>query len=126
MSTQTNTEIKLSAGTSNVAYQVDIPPGETGLKDSILLTSIAGQGNYSSSTYYNAKSIWDFILYDYANNPLLGLQYVGLTFTILIIIYALVSKLKGHFMAEQANTIILHMLNFIQVVYLFKFTQMHT
>ena len=60
------------------------------------------------------------------NDPLPGLQYVGLVFTILIIIYSLFSKIKGHFIAEESNTFILHMLNFIQVVYLFKFTHLHS
>jgi hypothetical protein len=68
------------------------------MKDSILLTSV--DGNFNSSTYYNPKSIWSFILYDYRTNPLMGLQYVGLSFTILILIYSLVSKIKGHFIAE--------------------------
>ena len=61
------------------------------------MTSVSG--NSSSSTFYNSKSVWDFILYDYVNNPLLGLQYIGLTFTIAIIIYSLVTKFKGHFLA---------------------------
>lgn len=107
---KTNTKTKLSAtkivttqadmqrltATTDVAYSVAIPEG-TNLKDSMLLTSVNGAHN--SSTYYNAKSVWDFILYDYVNDPLQGLKYVGLSFTILISIYAIVSKLKGHFLA---------------------------
>jgi len=133
----TKTKIKLSAvkvqstqatslqaaTSSDVLYSVQLPEG-TDLKDTMLLTSVAG--NVNSSTYYNSRSIWDFIYYDYISDPLAGLQYVGLIFTILISVYAIVSKQKGHFLAEQANTIILHMLNFIQVVYLFKFTRLHT
>ena len=67
----------------------------------------------------------EFLFYDYRTDPLKGLQYVGLVFTILITIFSIFTKSKGHFIAEEANTIILHMLNFIQVVYLFKFTNVH-
>jgi hypothetical protein len=68
------------------------------MRDNILITAI--DNNFNSSTYYNTKSISSFILYDYTTHPLMGLQYVGLSFTILILIYALISKLKGHFIAE--------------------------
>lgn len=50
---------------------------------------------------------------------------MGLAFTILIILFSIFTKVKGHFIAEEANTLILHMLNFIQVVYLFKYTHVH-
>lgn len=68
------------------------------MKNSILLTSING-GN-KSTAFFNSRSIWDFIFYDYVNNPLKGLQYVGFAFGILITIYSIFSKIKGHFIAE--------------------------
>lgn len=119
--TQSN-KVKQST-TNNVTYNINIPEGVS-MKDSILYTSVRGSSN--SSDFFNSKSVFDFIFYDYVTDPLKGLQYVGLSFTILIIIFCIITKLKGHFIAEQANTIILHMLNFIQVVYLFKYTQLHT
>lgn len=117
----TNSNPLSSTSSTDLTYSVELPAGYD-LKDSMLLTSVSNNPN--SSTYYNSKSMWNFILYDYVNDPLLGLQYVGLVFTILIIIYSLITKIKGHFIAEEANTIILHMLNFIQVVYLFKYTRL--
>lgn len=119
--TQSN-KVKQSS-TNNVTYNVNIPDGVS-MKNSILYTSVRGSSN--SSDFFNSKSMFDFIFYDYVTDPLKGLQYVGLSFTILIIIFSIITKLKGHFIAEQANTIILHMLNFIQAVYLFKYTQLHT
>jgi hypothetical protein len=77
---------------------VSLPSDGASIRDSILITAV--DNNFNSSTYYNTKSIWTFIIYDYTTNPLMGLQYVGLSFTILILIYALISKLKGHFIAE--------------------------
>lgn len=62
------------------------------------MTSVGSNSN--SSTYYNGKSMRDFIFYDYTTDPLLGLQYVGLVFTVLIAIYSLITKIKGHFIAE--------------------------
>lgn len=119
--TQSN-KVKQST-TNNVTYNVNIPD-DVSMKNSILYTSVRGSSN--SSDFFNSKSVFDFIFYDYVTDPLKGLQYVGLSFTILISIFCIITKLKGHFIAEQANTIILHMLNFIQVVYLFKYTQLHT
>lgn len=118
---------KVSQATSEEAsgsltHRLTIPSNK--LKDSILITSV--RNSPSSTTYFNSRSIFDFISYDYTTDPLLGLQYIGLIFTILISIYAIITKMKGHFIAEQANTLILHMLNFIQVVYLFKFTSLHS
>lgn len=68
------------------------------MKNSILLTSI--NGDSKSTAFFNSRSIWDFIFYDYVNNPLKGLQYVGFAFGILITIYSILSKIKGHFIAE--------------------------
>jgi hypothetical protein len=57
------------------------------------------KGNPNASTYFNGRSFFDFITYDYIEDPLQALQYVGLTFTILISIFAIITKLKGHFIA---------------------------
>jgi len=88
---------KLKAGSDNaVMYSVGIP-SDAPLKDSILLTSI--KGDPSSATYFNGLPFFDFIAYDYTQDPLQGLKFVGLIFTILITIFIVVTKLKGHFMA---------------------------
>ena len=94
----TQTPATLSAAPStDVAYSVNLPP-DYDYKNSILVTSVGSNSN--SSTYYNGKSMRDFIFYDYTTDPLLGLQYVGLVFTVLIAIYSLITKIKGHFIAE--------------------------
>lgn len=111
---------------NELTYVADIPPGVK-LGSNALGTSLVQDGKeYRNSTYLSSKPFFSFIFYDYQNDPLLGLQYVGLTFTILMIIYSIFVKLKGHFSAEEANTMVLHMVNFTQVVYLFKYVHVHS
>lgn len=88
---------KLGASVGNtLTYSLSIPPNVS-LKNSILLTSI--NGNFNSSIYFNGHSLFDFLSYDYINNPLIGLQYVGLSFTVIITIFGIITKIKGHFIA---------------------------
>ena len=45
---------------------------------------------------------------------------IGVAASAVIILYSILSKLKGHYIAEEANTLILHSLNFVQVSALFQ------
>jgi hypothetical protein len=94
LSSSTN---KLQAILSNTVTYSLIIPSNVPLKNTILLTSI--NGNFNSSIYFNGHSIFNFLNYDYINDPLVGLQYVGLSFTILITIFGIITKVKGHFIA---------------------------
>ena len=116
--------IKLQATTTSLKYLVEVPPGVK-VSNQVLKTNVLQNGQPGDSTYLSSQSLASFLFYDYQMNPLQGLQYIGLGFTILILIYAIASKLKSHFLAEESNTLILHMMGFIQAVYLFKFTRVH-
>jgi len=47
---------------------------------------------------------------------------MGYVASSVILIFLLLTKIKGHFSAEESNNIIMHTLNFSQVCYLFAFS----
>jgi hypothetical protein len=55
------------------------------------------------------------------NSSFANLKILSYVFSAVILILLFLTKLKGHFSAEEANNIILHAFNFGQVCYLFIF-----
>lgn len=52
-----------------------------------------------------------------------GLKALGIIISIILLIYAIMTKCKGHFDAEEANRVVLHSLNFCQLVGMFQYVQ---
>ena len=66
-----------------------------------------------------------FILRDYNRTTLSNLMIIGLVLFILLLVCALLAKWKTHYLAEEANTLILHVFGFFQVIHYFQYITVH-
>jgi len=72
-----------------------------------------------SAQFYN-----QLIVGNYKTTPLQNIKAIGIFVSIMLLLYSNLTKLKSHFLAQEANALILHFINFAQVTYLFKYLKL--
>jgi hypothetical protein len=106
---------------NNMAYfSARLPEGQDLTSYSLVQTNAdSPNGN---STLVSAQPSSQLQLKGMAADALANLKVFGYIFSTIMLLFIVLSKIKGHFTAEEANSIILHSFNFAQVCYLFKFS----
>jgi hypothetical protein len=60
----------------------------------------------------------------YRSTPLQNIKAIGIFVSIILLLFSMLSKLKSHYLAQEANALLLHFINFAQVAYLFKYIKL--
>jgi hypothetical protein len=106
---------------NRISFAVTLPEGSDLTQYSLIQTTSTAPGG-TTSTLLSSQSSNQLLLNDLESNAFSNMKVLSYIFSSVVLLYALLSKTKGHFTAEEANNIILHSINFAQVCYLFKFT----
>jgi hypothetical protein len=85
------------------------------------LVQTEATGNNINSTLISSQPSGQLVLSSITTDTLSNLKVFGYVFSAIILLFIVLAKIKGHFSAEEANTIVMHTFNFGQVCYLFKY-----
>lgn len=77
-------------------------------------------GNNINSTLISSQPSGQLVLSSITTDTLSNLKVFGYVFSAIILLFIVLAKIKGHFSAEEANTIVMHTFNFGQVCYLLQ------
>jgi hypothetical protein len=72
-----------------------------------------------SAQAYNQLTVGQF-----RSTPLHNIKAIGIFVSIILLLFSMLSKLKSHFLAQEANALLLHFINFAQVAHLFKYIKL--
>lgn len=111
-----------SIDTSNnkVYFSAKLPSGQD--LSSFTLIETKAEGKNINSTLVSAQPANQLLLSSLTTDTLSNMKVFGYVFSVIMLVFVVLTKVKGHFSAEEANNIILHCFNFAQICYLFKYS----
>jgi hypothetical protein len=78
-------------------------------------------GTNINLTQLSSQTSNQIVMSTFVDDKLSNMKVFGYVFSPIMLFFIILTKIKGHFSAEEANNLILHTFNFGQVCYLFKY-----
>lgn len=110
----------IDTSNNKVYFSAKLPSGQD--LSSFTLIETKAEGKNINSTLVSAQPANQLLLSSLTTDTLSNMKVFGYVFSVIMLVFVVLTKVKGHFSAEEANNIILHCFNFAQICYLFKYS----